>query len=110
MLAPGGLTVVHDWERTAYKTLLDQFQVVEEDTSDVRHLGVLRPLDVLPQPTGVRRTGTKHGGSTYNATGLTPNSVVYSVGLGEDTSWDEAMMRDHGLHVWGFDPTPKSIQ
>ena len=59
---------------------------------------------------GVRRTGTEYGGWTYNATGLTPKSVVYSVGIGEDTSWDEAMMHDHGLHVWGFDPTHKSIQ
>jgi FkbM family methyltransferase len=35
-------------------------------------------------------------------------SIVYSVGIGEDTSWDEAMIADHGLHVFGFDPTPKA--
>ena len=54
--------------------------------------------------------GKEYGGWVYSATGLTEKSIVYSVGLGEDTSWDEAMMRAHGLHVWGFDPTPKAIQ
>ncbi|GMI55572.1 hypothetical protein ScalyP_jg1492 [Parmales sp. scaly parma] len=110
LLASNGVVVVHDWERTQYKPLLDQFQLVQEDTADARHLGVLRPLGVRPQPTGLRYTGTEYGGWMYNATGLTPNSVVYSVGLGEDTSWDEAMMRDHGLQLWGFDPTPKAIE
>ena len=57
----------------------------------------------------LRRTGTSYGGWTYNATGIAPCSIVYSVGIGEDTSWDEAMLRDHGLEVWGFDPTSKAI-
>ncbi len=57
----------------------------------------------------LRFAGTDYGGWHYNATGLSPRSVVYSVGLGTDTSWDEAIMAAHGLHVWGFDPTPKAI-
>ena len=56
----------------------------------------------------LRYEGTYYGGWKYNATGLTASSIVYSVGIGEDTTWDEGMHRTHGLHVWGFDPTPKA--
>eukprot|EP00605_Chrysophyceae_sp_TOSAG23-4_P000398 GSChrysophyteH1.ASY1.ANO1.454.1 assembled CDS len=52
--------------------------------------------------------GTEYGGWTYRPSHLTRNSIVYSVGLGEDISWDEWMMENHDLHVWGYDPTPKS--
>ena len=54
--------------------------------------------------------GTEYGGWTYDSRNITANSVVYSVGLGEDTSWDEGIMNRFGVQVWGFDPTPKSIK
>ena len=72
-------------------------------------LSIQHVNNISPRPE-IRYTGSPYGGWTYNATGITPTSIVYSVGLGEDTSWDEAMIRDHNLHIWGFDPTPKSIQ
>lgn len=56
----------------------------------------------------VSRGGSEYGGWSYNASGLTPHSIVYSVGLGEDITWDESMMDNHDLHVYGYDPTPKS--
>ena len=54
--------------------------------------------------------GSAYGSHFYNATVLTPGSIVYSVGIGEDTSWDEAVMREHGLHVYAFDPTPRAAK
>jgi len=39
---PGGLVVVHDWERSEYKTVLGEFDLVQEDTAGPRHLGVLQ--------------------------------------------------------------------
>ena len=51
--------------------------------------------------------GSKYGGWWYNAALLDKSSVIYSFGLGEDTSWDEALLHE-GLDVYGFDPTPKS--
>jgi FkbM family methyltransferase len=53
--------------------------------------------------------GTQYGGWTYNETPLNQSSIVYSIGLGEDTSWDEEIIRRYNLTVWGFDPTPKSL-
>jgi UDP-arabinose 4-epimerase len=56
------------------------------------------------------KDGTEYGGWTYDSAAITADSVVYSVGLGEDTSWDEGIIKRFGLQVWGFDPTPKSIK
>jgi FkbM family methyltransferase len=56
------------------------------------------------------KDGTEYGGWTYDSSSITAKSIVYSVGLGEDTSWDEGIMKRFNLQVWGFDPTPKSIK
>ena len=62
----------------------------------------------LQQPK-LTHAGTQYGGWTYNEAPLNQSSIVYSVGLGEDTSWDEEIIHRHNLTVWGFDPTPKSL-
>ena len=43
-------------------------------------------------------------------TPLSPSSVVYSVGVGEDVSFDLELIRRFGLKVHAFDPTPRSIR
>ncbi len=40
---------------------------------------------------------------------LDEKSIIYSFGIGEDMSFDNAIIEKHGCHVFGFDPTPKSI-
>ena len=52
--------------------------------------------------------GSAYGGWWYDATELASAPVVFSFGLGEDTSWDEALVAK-GATVYGFDPTPKSV-
>jgi FkbM family methyltransferase len=42
--------------------------------------------------------------------GLSTTSVVYSFGVGEDISFDLALLHRFGLQVHAFDPTPRSIQ
>ena len=54
-------------------------------------------------------SGSKYGGWWYNAALLRSDSIVYSFGLGEDTSWDEAILK-LGVDVHGFDPTPKASE
>ena len=41
---------------------------------------------------------------------LSSSSVVYSFGVGEDISFDLALIERFGLHVEAFDPTPRSIE
>lgn len=54
--------------------------------------------------------GNDYGGFYINPTALNENSVVYSFGIGEDISFDETIIKTHNCEVFGFDPTPKSIQ
>jgi FkbM family methyltransferase len=42
--------------------------------------------------------------------GLTETSVIYSIGVGQEISFDLEMMRRFRLEVHAFDPTPRSIQ
>lgn len=41
--------------------------------------------------------------------GLTQQSIVYSFGIGEDISFDLALIERFGVSIHAFDPTPKSI-
>src|SRR5438128_84371 len=41
---------------------------------------------------------------------LQASSVVYSFGVGEDISFDLALMQQFALQVHAFDPTPRSIE
>ncbi len=41
---------------------------------------------------------------------LVASSVVYSLGVGEDISFDLALIERFGLQVHAFDPTPRSIE
>lgn len=53
--------------------------------------------------------GNSYGGFYLACSNLGVNSVIYSFGLGEDISFDEAVINKFGCMVFGFDPTPSSI-
>jgi FkbM family methyltransferase len=55
------------------------------------------------------RLGTDYGGWTINPDLITRDSIIYSAGIGEDASWDQAMIQRFGVTIHGFDPTPRSI-
>ena len=42
--------------------------------------------------------------------GISEGSVIYSVGVGEDVSFDVALIEYFGVVVHAFDPTPKSVE
>lgn len=53
--------------------------------------------------------GSEYGAWVVHPDMLDANSVVYSFGVGEDISFDLALIEHYGLTVHAFDPTPKSI-
>lgn len=54
--------------------------------------------------------GNSYGGFYVHPSILNRNSIVYSFGIGEDISFDRAIIEEHECQVFGFDPTPKSIE
>ena len=54
--------------------------------------------------------GSDYGGYELITDGLDADSIVYSFGVGEDASFDVALIERFGLAVHAFDPTPKSIE
>jgi len=75
----------------------------------LRHAGLPgRPDLRVP----IVRLGSDYGGFPLWAAGLEPASVVYSVGVGEDASFDRALLERFGplgVELHAFDPTPRSI-
>jgi FkbM family methyltransferase len=40
---------------------------------------------------------------------LSGKSIVYSLGVGEDISFDEYLMDKYGCNIYAYDPTPRSV-
>lgn len=55
------------------------------------------------------RFGSDYGGWDISIEKIDKDSIVYSFGVGEDASFDLALIDRFGLVVHAFDPTPMSI-
>lgn len=53
--------------------------------------------------------GNSYGGFFINPTLLNKKSIVYSIGIGKDISFDTKCIKNHTCRIFAFDPTPKSI-
>jgi FkbM family methyltransferase len=54
--------------------------------------------------------GSSYGGFYVNPDFLNEKSIIYSFGIGKDITFDIKCINKHRCQVYGFDPTPKSIQ
>ena len=55
------------------------------------------------------RLGSRYGGWIVPAAELSPGSICYLAGLGEDGSFDICLANEYGCEVFVFDPTPRAI-
>ena len=51
----------------------------------------------------------KDGGWWFTPEGLGADSIVYSLGVGDDIEFDISLIEKYGVRVHAFDPTPSSI-
>jgi FkbM family methyltransferase len=58
----------------------------------------------------LKEIGTKYGGWVVPTSLLNAGSVCYLAGCGEDISFDIGLIDEFQCHVYGFDPTPRSIE
>lgn len=57
----------------------------------------------------IAEPSVKHGGWWYSAKGLNSDSIVYSLGVGDEIDFDISIIEKYGVKVFAFDPTPNSI-
>jgi len=55
----------------------------------------------------LRKFGSEYGGYWLDGSLVHAGAIVYSLGIGEDISFDLALIERFGVVVEGFDPTPK---
>jgi FkbM family methyltransferase len=55
----------------------------------------------------VERFGSDYGGYWLDTSMMDSNAIVYSLGIGEDISFDLSLIEQFGVDVQAFDPTPK---
>ena len=53
--------------------------------------------------------GNNYGGFYVCSKFLNKDSIIYSIGIGEDITFDQSVIENFNCKVFGFDPTPKSI-
>lgn len=51
----------------------------------------------------------KDGGWWFMPEGLCSDSIVYSLGVGDDIEFDLSLIENYGVQVHAFDPTPSSV-
>jgi FkbM family methyltransferase len=68
------------------------------------------PFYWVKEQAGVREFGSKYGRWGIDTSLLNSQTRIASFGLGEDVSFERAILDAFGCRIVGFDPTPKSIQ
>lgn len=53
--------------------------------------------------------GNSYGGFYVANGSLSINSIVYSIGIGEDVSFDLDIIEKYNCKIFAYDPTPKSV-
>jgi FkbM family methyltransferase len=53
--------------------------------------------------------GNSYGGFYVSHDSLCDNSIVYSIGIGEDVSFDLDIIEKYSCKIFAYDPTPKSV-
>jgi FkbM family methyltransferase len=98
----------------AIKNLISSSPALHRCVRQVRRIGRLVTgrdrlyrYDIGPRK---QQLGTVYGGWMIIPELLNANSVVCSFGVGNDISFDRAMIQRFGANVHGFDPSPDAIR
>jgi len=66
-------------------------------------------LPVRARP-DLEQLGSGYGGWIVPTDLLSRDSVCWCAGVGEDITFDLALIQRFGCHAWGFDPTPRAVR
>ena len=93
--------------------MIQNFELKESLVPVKRAWNILRGRDTWQRVQAQCRQillGNEHARWCVCPTRFTPQSIVYSFGVGEEISFDLELIRQFGVRVHAFDPTPRSIQ
>ncbi len=76
----------------------------------LRALAGHEPFVWVKRRPGVDEFGSKYGRWAIDTTRLDNSTLIASFGLGEDVSFEDAVITRFGCRVVGFDPTPRSVR
>ena len=65
--------------------------------------------DMKWPPSEIERYGSMSGGWLLPSDLISPNWLVYDFGIGDDISFDIALVERHGCAIHAFDPTPEAV-
>lgn len=65
------------------------------------------PVRVRPD---LERLGSGYGGWIVPTSLLSQDSICWCAGVGEDITFDLAIIQRFGCHAWGIDPTPRAVR
>ena len=85
------------------------FHVPARAWSRARREFLKRVLPMKPR-SDLEKLGTSYGGWIVPTSLFDSDSICYLVGVGEDISFDLALMERFGCAIHGFDPTPRAIE
>ena len=93
--------------------MIQNFELKESLVPVKRAWNILRGRDTWQRVQAQCRQillGNEHARWCVCPTRFTPQRIVYSFGVGEEISFDLELIRQFGVRVHAFDPTPRSIQ
>ena len=71
---------------------------------------LLRALLPVSPRSDLQRLGGRYGGWIVPRSLISRSSVCYCVGVGEDITFDLALIETYGCPVYAFDPTPRAAE
>jgi len=70
----------------------------------------LLELSVADSRVTLEKLGSNYGGWFVPTLQIRSDWIIYSGGIGQDTTFDEELIRRYGCKVFAFDPTPTAIE
>lgn len=76
-----------------------------------RAVPAMMRLRLRPRPRpDLEKLGGDYGGWIVPTSLLSPSSICYCAGIGEDITFDRALIERFGCWVYAFDPTPRALK
>lgn len=77
---------------------------------NVHLLRLLRPVLVSSTGLTLEKLGSDYGGWVVPVDMIERDWICYCVGVGEDITFDLAIINRFGVNVYAFDPTPRAVR